>query len=737
MKKITTFFMLLVSVAIFSQIKIDSTKAKQLDEVIINKISTNSVGLPNQVKVITSKHIDFQNFQSTAEMLSNSGSLFVQKSQQGAGSPTIRGLEASRVLLLVDGIRMNNLIFRAGHLQNIITVDESFLDNVGILYGPTSTLFGSDALGGTVAMSTKKAKFLGQVNNTFSGNINTRYSSSNEEKSVAFNLNYATEKFASLTMASFNDFGDLKMGKKKNHNGDFFGERPFYVETIGGIDQLTVNDDKYVQRNSGYKQYNVLQKFAYKTNAGFEHGLNLQFSTSSDIPRYDRLTETTSTGLKHAEWYYGPQQRILAVYSLEKKKAFLSTDFKLNVAYQNAKESRHNRNFKKYDLQNRQENVNMFSISADLKKVFSKSELFYGMESYYETLKSSAFSNNINTGIIAPITTRYPNGDNNMLRNDIYISYNEELSSQTFWNAGARVGYTALKSTIVDNTLFPLPYDSISQDNITYSGTMGINHNPSSNVSLKANVSSGFRVANVDDLSKIFESVPSKSNSQIGTLIVPNKDLKPEKTITTDLGFTLQSNSKKTSFDFTYFYTRMFDAIVTDSFTYNGQSQVTFNGFLNDVQASQNKGKAYITGFSTSLNTYLCTNLQFNANFDYTLGRVVKEGSQSPLDHISPYFGKFGFTYSKNVLVFEAYMLFNGKKDISDYSTSGEDNQIYAPAGGMPAWETYNLKTSFKIIKEAILFIGVENMLDTQYRYFASGINAPGRNIYGGLKYSF
>jgi len=55
----------------------------------------------------------------------------------------------------------------------------------------------------------------------------------------------------------------------------------------------------------------------------------------------------------------------------------------------------------------------------------------------------------------------------------------------------------------------------------------------------------------------------------------------------------------------------------------------------------------------------------------------------------------------------------------------------------MPAWETYNFKTAFNVLKGATLFIGVENILDTQYRVFASGINAPGRNIYGGMKYSF
>ena len=82
-------------------------------------------------------------------------------------------------------------------------------------------------------------------------------------------------------------------------------------------------------------------------------------------------------------------------------------------------------------------------------------------------------------------------------------------------------------------------------------------------------------------------------------------------------------------------------------------------------------------------------------------------------------------------------MLYNGKKDASDYSTSGEDNAQYAPVGGMPAWETYNFKAGFNVYKGATLFAGVENILDTQYRVFASGINAPGRNIYGGLKYNF
>jgi len=736
MKKNIFYAVLLLPFLVFSQTAQDTTATELSEVVISNKVPKKYTQLPNQVEVITAKQIDFQNFQSTAEMLSNSGALFVQKSQQGGGSPVIRGFEASRVLLTVDGVRMNNLIFRAGHLQNVITVDENMLESVGVFYGPSSTLFGSDALGGSVAMTTKNAKFLDQAHNKFTGGINTRYSSVNEEKSVAMHLNYATSNFASLTFFSFNDFGDLKMGKKKNHNGDYFGERPNYVSTVNGVDQLNVNSDKYTQVGSAYKQYNFMQKFAYKTNSGYLHGLNVQYSTTSDINRYDRLTEKTSSGLKFAEWYYGPQERLLAIYSLQKEKAFLNSDLKVNVAYQNVKESRHNRRFNNYNLQHNEEKVDLFSVSLDLDKKFTKGELFYGFESYYETLKSTAYANNINTGVVTNINTRYPNGDNNMMRNDFYISYNEKMSEKTFWNVGARAGYTSLKSTIADNSVFALPFDEISQGNFTYSGTLGITHNTSKNFALKANVATGFRAPNIDDLAKVFESVPGSSSS-LGTLIVPNEDLKPEKTITGDLGIVVQSDSKKIKLESTYFYTRLYDAIVTDDFTYNGQSIVNYNGFDAQVKANQNKGKAFVTGFSTNVSAYIISDLLFSANFNYTLGRVVEEGSQRPLDHIAPYFGKVGLSYTYNKLNLEGYMLYNGKKDISDYSTSGEDNAQYAPANGMPAWETYNFKAGFQVLNGGTLFAGVENILDTQYRVFASGINAPGRNIYGGIKYTF
>lgn len=713
----------------FSQQVTDTTKTQNIEEIKINsnKIKVDKNQTPSQIEIISKEKIEFQNFQTTADMLANSGFLFVQKSQQGGGSPVIRGFEASRILLLVDGVRMNNLIFRTGHLQNIITIDENFLETAIVQYGPTSSLYGSDALGGSINMITKNAK----LNSGFSGNVNTRYSSANEEKSGYFDINYGTEKFASLTAFSYNDFGDLRMGKRKNHNGDFFGERNTYVQTSNNIDVLTVNDNKYIQVGSAYKQYNFMQKLVYSSKNGFKHNLNFQYATSSDINRYDRLTDKTSTGLRSAEWYYGPQKRLLGVYSLEKENVFSNTDFKLDAGYQQVEESRINRNFGSANRNNRIEKVKVYSLAANFETKLKIGNLYYGIENYYDDLKSTAFRENIKTLDITPLDTRYPNGKNNMMRNDLYISYSSKRYKTTNFSAGARVGYANLNSTIADNTVFPLPFSEIKQQNFTYSGNLGLVHNASDNFILKTNISSGYRVPNIDDLAKIFES-------GAGTLIVPNKDLKPEQTVTGDLGFIIKSKSNKHQFEATYFYTQLYDAIVTDKFTYNGSSTYDFgSGDIRNVIANQNLGKAFVTGVNGNVKAALAKSLEFNGSYNITLGRVTTGGNNRPLDHIPPYFGKLGLSYTPNWGTLEAYLLFNGKKQLSDYSTSGEDNLVYAPANGMPAWETYNFKAASKPMYGFTVYTGVENILDTQYRNFASGINAAGRNIYGGAKYSF
>lgn len=725
-------FSLFCSYLVYSQETIkDTSNSVKLNELFIN---TRRFQLPQQkasqqVERISKSQIEFQNFQTSADALANSGTLAVQKSQQGGGSPIIRGFESSRILLVVDGIRMNNLIYRSGHLQNIITVDKNMLENIDILFGPSSTIYGSDAMGGAIYLQTKNARLLNEnQNKIITGTILTSYSTVNEGKSGHFDFNFASNKWASLTSFSYNEFGNLRMGKKRNGRNDFFGERPFYVETVNGVDEIVPNSNKYIQKFSGYTQYDIMQKLVFKPSEETIHNFNFQLSTTTDIPRYDRLTDLNASGkLRSAVWDYGPQNRLLSAYRLIKKDIFRNTNLNLNASYQNIEESRITRNFGSPNLNSRVEKVNVYALSSDFKTKFGNGDLVYGTDFYYDDLRSKGTRKNIVTGAESTIDARYPDGINNTLRLEGFVYYNNSLNTSTTYNASVRGGFTQLNSTAKTN-FFKLPFTTVKQENATYSGAIGVVHNAGKNVKLVLNMASAFRVPNIDDLAKIFETIP-------GRVIIPNQNLKPEQTITTDMGI-IFSKGKQFKFENIFFYTHLYDAIVTSPFTLNGESSIVYEGQLSQIYANQNQASGEVFGLSSTIKGYILPKFLLFGNFNYSHGTVNSENGRFPLDHIAPTYGRIGMTYEGNRLTVDAYMLYNGTKRLSDYSPSGEDNLQYAPANGMPSWETYNIKGAYKIGVQITVFAGVENLLDTQYRTFASGINAAGRNFYLSLKYS-
>jgi len=737
MKKTITLIAVMATMSVFSQ-EVQDTTSNKLNEVKVESLRyKNSKKNSQQIQTIDKKEIEFGNYQTTADMLSNSGSLFVQKSQQGGGSPVIRGLESSRILLLVDGVRMNNLIYRGGHLQNVITVDENMLEKADVLFGAASTQYGSDAMGGAINLVTKRAKLYSETGKSFSANINTRYGSANEEKSISGDLAFHGKKFAALFTASGNEFGDLTMGKKQNGNYDYFGLRPQYIETVGNTDEIINNPDPYKQVHSGYKQGNAMLKLLFAPTETTSHSINLQYSTTNDIPRYDRLTDIRNEKLRFAVWNYGPQNRLLAGYKFTKDKALLNSDLSVGANYQRIEESRINRSRNSDNLDSRIENVSVYSLNVDLKAKVGNGTLLYGVEGFYDHLKSTANRTNRVTGEVDALDTRYPDGKNFSLRTDAFATYNANINENTSYNLGLRAGYTKLQSEFVNQTFFAFPFKTIEQSNITYSAAAGIVNNSTKNVKVSVNVSTGYRTPNVDDLAKVFESTTGTVDGN-GRLLVPNSDIKPEKNITGDLGITL-FGGKALEFDNTIFYTHLFDVIANDKFTYNGASTIEYNGFPADVYASQNLDQAYIFGYSSKLNLNLCKNLKFYGGYNYTYGRAIPKNPKTvqPLDHIPPHYGKVGFNFDSKYVTADVNMLFNGKKDIKDYSASGEDNQQYAPTFGIPSWQTYNVKVAGKPIKYVTIYAGVENILDTMYRNFASGINAAGRNVYGGLKLSY
>jgi hemoglobin/transferrin/lactoferrin receptor protein len=714
----------------------DSLSDKKLDEVLIysNKFAESKKNIVQKIEVISAQRIAQLNSQNTGDLLVNTGNVFVQKSQQGGSSPVIRGFEASRVLLVVDGIRMNNAIYRAGHLQNVITVDQNMLERVEVLYGPASTIYGSDALGGVVHMRTKNPGLSLTGKTFYSGSALARYGSANKEKTAHADLNIGGRKFAWLQSYNYSDFDDMKMGDNYPDKYPDFGRRSQYITSINGIDSIVTNKDDRVQRFSGYRQWDITQKLLFRQNEKLSHQLNVQYSNSGNVPRYDRLQDVRNGNLRYAEWYYGPQQRGLAAYELNAGDVGFLDELKAVLSYQRIEESRHQREYKRYDrLDNRIEKLNVAAFTIDGRRLWHSNELTMGIDGQLNDVKSTAFRKNIQTGAETRLDSRYPNGDNNMNYFGLYAQHLLKFGRGKFvLNDGIRLQTISLHSTIADNSFFNFPFTEIKQNNVAVTGNIGLVYMPADRTRITAGLSTGFRAPNIDDLARIFES-----NTASKQLIIPNPDIDPEYTYNADLGFT-HNFAGKVRFEVSGFYTWFRNAIALAPFRLNGQDSVDYNGSRSRVFANQNVNKAFLYGFSASVTADIVPRLKLFSTINYTCGRLqAGKAAEVPLDHIPPVYGKTSISYSNDRFGAEAYALYNGWKKIEDYNPSGEDNAQYATADGTPAWVTFNFKSNLNLTKNFMLQAGIENILDRNYRYFASGFSSPGRNFILALRSNF
>ena len=734
-----------------------------LEEVVVSagNFGVKNKNVAQKIVVISAKTIASSNAQNMGDLLSGTGKVFVQKSQQGASSPVLRGFEASRILLVVDGVRMNNAIYRSGHLQNAITVDQNSLTRVEVMFGAASTTYGSDALGGAIQFFTKSPIFSTTKKIKVTGSSFARFSSANNEKTLHADVSIGGRKLAWLQSYNFSDFNDLRMGSNYADRYPDFGKRNTYIGQVNGVDSVLKNENALVQKFSGYKQWDITQKVSLKQTEKITHALNIQVSNSTNVPRYDRLQDVRNFGgsigtqLRFAEWYYGPQKRILTAYNLNFTRLGLFDELKFNVNYQNIHESRITREFRILNrFDSRFENVKVFGTTLNGLTTFGRHSISIGADMQLNNVSSTATRKNLSTGAVIKLDSRYPDGNNRMNNYGIFAQHTYVFSNKKLvLNNGIRFQMTRLKSNIVDNSFFNLPVTNFSQNNNAATGNVGLVYTPQKATVIKTSIASGFRSPNIDDLAKVFES-----NTAARQVVLPNANLKPEYTYNGDLTI-IQTFYDRVNLELTGFYTLFTNAIVKAPTTLNGQDSILYNNIKSQVLANQNVNKARIYGFSAGIKTIAFKGFSFSSSVSYTKGRfqtneakqqtiyekqpdgsfalVRRNVSSKPLDHIPPLLGRTGIEFSCKKVSAELFALYNGWKYLDDYNPDGEDNPQYATKDGSPAWATINLKMNFSFLKFFQLQTGVENIFDKNYRPFASGFSAAGRNVFIALRSNF
>jgi len=704
-----------------------------LNEVVLSasKWEESKKSVPNSIVTFKPKDIILANPQTTADLLTNTGKVFVQKSQLGGGSPMIRGFATNRVLINVDGIRMNNAIFRSGNVQNVISIDANSIQNTEVILGPGTVIYGSDAIGGVMNFYTLEPEFTPNKNQYYFGNVMSRWSSANNEKTLHFDLNVSSKKWAFVTSASFSDFEDLRMG---NHGPDAY-TRPDYVQTIDGIDEVVTNDNREMQVASGYNQINFIQKVAYQPNEFWKFTYAYHYSTTSDFNRYDQLLRRRDGNLRFAEWYYGPQEWTMHHLKINYKKGNKWFDkAQFNAGFQQFEESRHNRNFNGLTRTSNIENVDAYSANVDfIKKFGSKNRISYGLEYILNDVNSFGFQRNIETQEQVNSPSRYPDGSK-WQSLAAYLQYENKLSDKFTFQSGIRFNQIWLDATF-DKTFVDYPFDKTNINTSAFTGSVGFTYLATKNTALFFNAGTAFRSPNVDDVGKIYESTP-------GNLVVPNPNLEYEYAYNAEIGIQ-QKIGKSISFDVTGFYTHVIDALVRRNFTLNGESTIEFQGEVSNIQAIQNAAKANVYGIQAGLNIELFPYLHWKTNANWTKGEEeLDNGDTAPLRHAAPFFGDSRLSLKTNKMTTDLFVVYNSNIKAEDLAPSEvEKDYLYATdANGnpyVPSWYTLNLKSVYKLNETWSFSGGIENITDQRYRPYSSGITAAGRNFILAVRTAF
>jgi hemoglobin/transferrin/lactoferrin receptor protein len=697
-----------------------------LDQVVVSATRWRQTqrGVPARIATITPGEVSLQNPQTAADLLGASGQVFIQKSQQGGGSPMIRGFSTNRLLYAVDGVRMNTAIFRSGNLQNVISLDPFAMESTEVLFGPGSVIYGSDAIGGVMSFQTLHPRLSLTGQPLLSGKAVLRYASANQERTAHFDVQVGWKKWALLTSFSTFQFGDLRMGR--------FGpeeyRRPFYLQRIDSTDAVTANPDPLVQTPTGYGQINLMQKVRFQPGDHWNFEYGFHYSTTTDYPRYDWLIRLRDGAPRSAEWNYGPQVWMLNNLSATHSNTNAAYDqMRIRLAHQRFEESRIDRDFNDPQRRTRLEQVSAFSANLDFTKAgHSRSQFYYGLEAVINDVRSSGSYEDIRTGARSSGPSRYPQANWSSYAG--YLTWEYRFSQRWLLQAGARYNHFLLNADFRGNIdFFPIPTAETSIHQGALTGSLGGVFSPGRGWQLKLNLSTGFRAPNVDDIGKVFDSEP-------GAVVVPNPGLQAEYAYNAELS-AAKVFGESVRLDFTAYYTWLNNALVRRDFRLNGQDSILYDGELSRVQAVQNAAVARVYGLQAGIELELFGGFGFSSRINAQVGEEeLDDGRTSPSRHAAPPFGVTRLTFTTDKLELEANAFYSGGIPFDELPVGEQaKDHLYARDENgnpySPAWYTLNLRALYQLTEVLALSAGVKNLTDQRYRTYSSGIAAAGRNV--------
>ena len=653
--------------------------------------------ISSQINSVSLSQIKARNAKTSAEALREETGIFVQKTNHGGGSAVIRGLSSNQILILVDGIRLNNSTYRLGNHQYLTTIDNLIVDQIEVVRGPTSVLYGSDALGGTINVITKHPiPYSSGFDMDF--RLYSRFASADFEKTARTEVALRYHRFALLGGFSFKHYDDLTRGRKSKHP------------------QIEKSTNGYKQTPSGFKSYDFDTKFLYGLTSSQTLTLTYQMTRQIDVPRYDKYE---SDG--YLRWIYKPQNRrlIYLKYDNYLNNKILQS-LQATISQHSQEEGREIQKSIDLPMTKEHDQVNTLGFSLQTSSIQDKHEITLGWELYRDKVsskRSNTYPDSDST--IQDVRGRYPD---NAKYTSLGIFTQDEIKLSSKWRVtlGARFSYMQT-SFYLNQTLFtPQIGELYEQSFKSLTASIGNVFELKKEIHMKAHIAQAFRAPNLSDLAKLGESK--------GTIIeIPNQDLKPEKLVSLD--FAVDINYPALRAKVAVFYTNIRDLIASADATLN---DTQIDTTIYKIKSKQNVGQAYIRGIEIGFEYNPFKKILFYTNITSTFGQNIT--LNEPVDGIPPTFGLAGLKWLSPDYYFDLYIRFASKQN--RLSTDDRDDPRI-PIGGTPGWKIVNFKAGFKFLETVDLRLTVENIFDINYREHGSGINGPGRNFILGMELKF
>ncbi len=632
---------------------------------------------------ISRETIESRGYRTTPQILSETPGVMVQETAPGQGSPYIRGFTGFQNLFLIDGIRLNNSLFRPGPNQYWNTVDPLTIRRLEIVKGPSSVLYGSDAIGGTVQAVTEDPYGTGGC---------IYYRGSTAENSHTGRLE------ASVEMGAFTA---ALLGLTGRHFG-----------------HLVAGEGVGTQPGTGYDEWDGDGKLEHFLDRNTRLVLAFQQVRQNNVPRTHTTVDAvpfhgTAAGTELQRDSDQERWLLYAQFHKEEMEGFLDA-LHASLSWHDQSETRHRIRPPSGGGTTNREDLQGFSVGTlglwlQLESVTAVGRLTYGFEVYHDNVNSFSTSSPVQ-GPVADEATYDLLG--------LYVQDSADVGERWTLVSGLRFTWARADADSVSDPTTGSAI-SITDDWSAAVGSLRLLYRLTPDLwHLYGGLSQGFRAPNLSDLT-MFDSARS------GEFEIPTPGLGPEHFTTAELG--LRGRPGRHRVECALFYTWIRDAI--ERFP-NGET--TSSG--ETIVTKGNVGNGAVYGVEISGAFGLTEGLSLLGDLTYLMGESDTFATSAPvltreyITRLMPLTAHLGLRYEEQERFWiEALATF---ADRADHLSPGDlrDTQR-VPPGGTPGYGLLGLRAGFDIGKDARLSLAIENLLDKAYRVHGSGHTMQGTNF--------